>query len=117
MNEKPTRVDSSKWVDGGYPIDIMQVSRSAAVLVIFATGFTIAAGLLILGLVTNRMPVPWSNPVRTVGWRDLESYLGSLAVWLVLAVASLRGAKWALGRVRREWRQALRIRSMLDPKN
>jgi hypothetical protein len=117
MDRKAAPVTSAKWTDGGYPLNTMDIKRSAVALAVCALAFMLGVGLLLLlGLVTGRMAVPWSSPARFVGWDNLASFLGSSAAWLALAGVSPFGMRWALRRLRRDWRRAIRVRAMQDPK-
>ena len=111
MEREAARVNSAKWTNGGYPLNTMHIHRSAGALIVFALAFIIGAGLLVVGLTTGRMAVPWSNPAKFVGWGDPANFLGSLVAWIVLAVVSLRGMRWARRRLRRDWRRAIRVRA------
>lgn len=117
MDRKAARVDSAKWTDGGYPLNTIEISRSAGALIVCALAFMLAAGLLVLGLITGRMAVPWSNPVGFVGWNNFASFLGGLVAWLALAAAPFSGMRWALRRLRRDWRRAVQVRTLQDPKH
>ncbi len=116
MDRKAAPVTSAKWTDGGYPLNTMNIKRSAVALAVCALAFMLGVGLLLLGLTTGRMAVPWSNPARFVGWNNLASFLGSSAAWLALAGVSFLGTQCALRRLRRDWRRAIRVRAMQDPK-
>ena len=116
MEQDPIRVDAKDWTDGGYPINLIKVQRSAAVFVFCALGSIISVGLLLVGLLLDRMTVPWNTTPPVVSVKDPGPFWGSAVAWLLLTMMFLRATIWALSRVRREWKRALRQRSLHDPK-
>jgi hypothetical protein len=117
MDKQAPRVDSRKWTDGGYPLNTIEISRSAGVVLFAALASIIFAGLLLFGLLTGQMAVPWSSPASFASLDNLATFVASAATWLALIVSSLWAMRWAHKRLRRDWRRALQIRALQDPKH